>query len=305
MSTGLDAVYEELKRLQKEGLDRVYIEDNTAALLPPPIEKAPIKQEKASPPADGADLKAALETPEAPTQKTPAKPAPAPKKAAPPVKPLPDSPPTLELPKAPSAEQMQWLQEQVENSPVSLDHIKTGEQFVFGSGAIDADIFFCGEAPGEHEAITGQPFAGDAGALLDKILKAMGLDRKSVYMTNIMKWRPEHNKPYGNRPPTPEEMEFCLPYLRAQLEIVQPQVIIGLGNATILGLLKSDTKMTEIRGTWQTFDELPLIFTFQPSYLLFNDTMKTKRMAWEDMLKVMGKTGMPISEKQQGFFLPK
>jgi DNA polymerase len=135
----------------------------------------------------------------------------------------------------------------------------------------------------------------------------MGLDRESVYMTNILKWRPEHDKPYGNRPPTQEEMNFCLPYLKAQIEIVQPKVIIGLGNATVPGLLGPDPsrKMASMRGTWQTFEGTPLIFTFQPAYLLFNDTMKTKRMAWEDMLKAMEKAGLPISEKQKGFFLPK
>jgi len=136
---------------------------------------------------------------------------------------------------------------------------------------------------------------------------AMGLTREAVYMTNLLKWRPEHDKPYGNRLPTQEEMDYCLPFLRAQIKIVQPKVIIALGNATIAGLLGSSPEhtMTSMRGTWQSFEKTPLIFTFQPSYLLLNGTMKSKRMVWEDMLKAMEKIGLPISEKQQNFFLPK
>jgi DNA polymerase len=135
----------------------------------------------------------------------------------------------------------------------------------------------------------------------------MGLKRDAVYMTNIMKWRPKHHKPYGNRPPTQEEMEYCLPFLKAQIQIVQPKVIIGLGNSTVPGLLgpNPDRTMASMRGTWQSFEGIPLIFTYHPSYLLFNDTMKTKRAAWEDMLKAMEKVGLPISAKQKGYFLPK
>ena len=102
-------------------------------------------------------------------------------------------------------------------------------------------------------------------------------------------------------------MEYCRPFLKAQIDIVQPQVIIALGHATVSGLLGAEPnrEMASLRGTWQLFETIPLICTFQPAYLLGNDTMKTKRMIWEDMLKVMKKIGLPISEKQQHFFLPK
>lgn len=303
MSIGLDAVYEELKRLQLEGMDRVFIEDSTMALLTPIA--APIAPPIA-PPAPVIDLQAAMNSGHKPTSEPTPKAAPRKKKAIPTTTPLPNAP-TIELPEGVAATQMQWLKEQVENSPVCNEHLRKSEKVVFGEGALDADIFYCGEAPGEEEAEVGSPFQGKSGELLTKILGAMGLSRKAVYMTNIMKWRPEHDKPYGNRPPTQEEMNFCLPYLKAQIEIVKPKVIIGLGNAAVPGLLGADPgrKMASIRGTWQTFEGIPLIFTFQPSYLLFNDTMKTKRMAWEDMLKAMEKVGLPISEKQQGYFLPK
>ena len=304
MSTGLDAVYEELKRLQLEGMERVYIQDSTLALLTPAKPRTAQKPAKPASLTPAIDLQAAVQSGARPETQAPAS---APKKpVVATVNSLPEAP-TITLPGGDASSRMQWLQQQVENAPVCRQHLRQNEQIVFGQGALDADIFYCGDAPGEEEAACGTPFVGKSGALLSKILSAMGLDRESVYMTNIMKWRPEHHKPYGNRPPTQAEMTFCLPYLKAQIEIVQPKVIIGLGNATVPGLLgpNPNRKMAAIRGTWQSFEGTPLIFTFQPSYLLFNDTMKTKRMAWEDMLKAMEKIGLPISEKQHSYFLPK
>ncbi len=302
MSTGLDAVYEELKRLQMEGMDRVFIEDSTMTLLQP----APEPPKTKTPPI-AIDLQAAVNSGNQ-QNIIETQPAPSPKKKAQSTTtpPLPEAP-TIALPSGDTSTQMQWLQERVESCPTCKEQRRENEKIVFGAGALNADIFYCGEAPGEEEAEAGSPFQGKSGELLTKILGAMGLKRDAVYMTNIMKWRPKHHKPYGNRPPTQEEMEFCLPFLKAQIEIVQPKVIIGLGNSTVPGLLgpNPDRKMASIRGSWQSFEGIPLIFTYQPSYLLFNDTMKTKRAAWEDMLKAMEKVGLPISEKQQGYFLPK
>lgn len=300
MPTGLDAVYEELKRLQLEGMDRVFIEDSTMALLTP----APEAPQPIAPPEPAIDLQAAVNS-----GREPGVPAPkvTPRKKAPPtVAPIPQAP-TINLPDGDAATQMQWLKEQVESSTTCKEQLRQDEQLVFGDGSLDADIFYCGEAPGEDEAELGSPFQGEPGKLLTKILGAMGLSRDAVYMTNIMKWRPKHNKPYGNRPPTQEEIEYCLPYLKAQIEIVKPKVIIALGNATVPGLLGADAnqKIATIRGTWKSFEGTPLIFTYQPSYLLFNDTPKTKRLAWEDMLQAMEKVGLPISDKQRGYFLPK
>ena len=135
----------------------------------------------------------------------------------------------------------------------------------------------------------------------------MGLPRDQVYMANIMKWRPEHDKPFGNRSPTAEEMSFCLPYLQAQIKIVQPKVLIALGNTAISGLLGPDParRMGAIRGTWQTLEGTPLMATYHPSYLLRRDDSATKRQAWEDMLEVMEKVGLPISQRQRAYFLPK
>ena len=180
-------------------------------------------------------------------------------------------------------------------------------KIVFGTGSSQADIFFCGEAPDADEEREGEAFIGKPGQLLSKITSAMGLSSENVFTTNILKWRPEHNKPYGNRPPTLDEMRFCLPYLKAQIKIIQPKVIVALGNTTVSGLLGHDParKMGSVRGTWGQFETIPVMITFHPSYLLRNGTLKTKRMVWEDMLQVMEKCSLKISDQQRGFFLPK
>ncbi len=302
MSSGLEAIANELRRLQRDGVDRVFVEDHTMSLLVPQKEAPAVATpaEKPAAPADHGDLQALVK--EAP-QPQAAQSAKAEALAAPP---LPEAP-QIELPEGDAATQLAWLSERVLACEVCQAQLNEQGQIVFGTGSAEADILFCGEAPAADEERAGEPFVGKPGQLLTKIITAMGLSRESVYMTNILKWRPQHDKPYGNRPPTTDEMRFCLPYLRAQIEIIQPKVIIALGNTAVSGLLgpDPDRKMGSVRGTWASFDDIPVMITFHPSYLLRNDTLKTKRMAWEDMLQVMEKCELPISEKQRGFFLPK
>jgi DNA polymerase len=209
------------------------------------------------------------------------------------------------LPTGSKMERYRWLRDQVLNCEECKKHVRSGKKIVFGTGSMDADIFFCGEAPGADEETIGEPFVGRAGQLLTKIISAMGLARENVYIANIMNWRPEMPTTTGNRPPTREEMNFCLPYLLAQIEIVQPKVIVALGATAAKGLLGDDNfgSMRDIRGKWSTFAHTPLMVTFHPSYLLRNNTNTTKRIVWEDMLSVMEKSGLPISEKQRKFFL--
>ena len=132
----------------------------------------------------------------------------------------------------------------------------------------------------------------------------MGLPREEVYIGNIMNYRPPMPTPLGNRPPELQEMAYYLPFLKAQLEIVQPAVIIALGNTAVEGLLGHDPKrkISQIRGQWLEFDGIPLLPTFHPSYLIRNQSPVIKRHLWEDMLAVMDKLAMPVSEKQRAFF---
>jgi DNA polymerase len=211
------------------------------------------------------------------------------------------------LPPNSFAKQIRWeaLRERVLNNEELKKHLRPGKKLVFGVGSLDAKIFFCGEAPGADEEIQGIPFVGRAGQLLTKIITAMGLSREEVYIGNIMNWRPEMDAEFGNRPPTQEEMQFCLPYLVEQVEIVQPNVIVALGATAVSGLLGCDKnrKMSSVRGKWHEFCNISLMITFHPSYLLRNSTNQMKRVVWEDMLQVMEKIGMPISEKQRQYFL--
>ncbi len=203
--------------------------------------------------------------------------------------------------------QTRWnaLKEIVLSDKVCAEHLRPEKQIVFGVGNLDAKIFFCGEAPGADEEIQGEPFVGKAGQLLTKIIAAMGLERKDVYIGNIMNWRPEC--PKGNRKPTIEEMTYCLPYLKAQVEIVQPQVIVALGMTAVEGLLGVDPtrRMGKIRGQWQTYNGTDLMVTYHPSFLLQYASAQMKRLVWEDMMAVMEKVGLSISDKQRGYFLPK
>lgn len=305
MSSGLEAIANELRRLQRDGVDRVFVEDHTMRLLVPK-KGTPYGQEaataKTAASADHGDLRALVQG----SAKSEGRVSTKTNAAVPKAPPLPEAP-EIELPEGDAATQIAWLHDQVHANEVCQAHLKKPGKIVFGTGSTEADIFFCGEAPGEEEALAGEPFVGKAGQLLTKIIHAMGLSRESTYLTYIMKWRPQHDKPYGNRPPTTEEMRFCLPYLQAQIEIIQPKVIIALGNAAVTGLLGHDPERNfgPVRGTWASFDGIPLMITFHPSYLLRNDTLKTKRMAWEDMLQVMKRCGLSISEKQRGFFLSK
>ena len=174
---------------------------------------------------------------------------------------------------------------------------------VFGVGNIDAELMFIGEAPGADEDEQGEPFVGKAGQLLTRIITAMGLTRDSVYIGNILKCRPDTpGQASGNRKPTSEEMQTCIPYLHEQIDLIRPKVIVALGATAVEGLLGKTIGITRMRGNWNTYRGLPLMPTYHPAYLLRNQNPTEKRRVWEDMMQVMEKLGMPISDKQRKFF---
>ena len=182
--------------------------------------------------------------------------------------------------------------------------VATRKNVVFGVGSIEADLMFVGEAPGADEDVQGEPFVGRAGQLLTKIIQTMGLSRQSVYIANILKCRPDTpGQRHGNRAPTEEEMETCIAWLIEQIDIIQPRVLVALGGTALKGLLGTAAGITRLRGTWQTFHGIPVMPTFHPSFLLRPENAAKKRLVWEDMLQVMEKLGLPISEKQRGYFL--
>ena len=304
MSFGLEAIVNELRRLQRDGVYRVFVEDDTMQLIMPEkdlVARSYSPHGKSTPLSQNRRLQEESEGSYTPPLKTVTKTV-----LTTEVAPLPE-PPKIELPEGDAVNQLAWLKERVLACEVCKEHLSDHGKIVFGNGSPQADILFCGEAPNTDEEHAGKASSGKSGLLLTKIISAMGLSSENVFSTNIMKWRPMHDKPYGDRPPTLEEMRFCLPYLKAQIKIIQPKVIVALGKTTVSGLLGHDPtrKMSAVRGTWDQFECIPVMISFHPSYLVRNGTLKTKRMVWEDMLQVMEKCSLEISDQQRGFFLPK
>jgi uracil-DNA glycosylase len=177
-------------------------------------------------------------------------------------------------------------------------------QTVFGVGNPDAELMFIGEAPGVDEDRQGEPFVGRAGQLLTRIIETMGLIREEVYIANILKCRPDTPRgSFGNRPPTPLEMQTCRPYLVEQIDIIQPKVLVALGAAAVEGLLGTRATMRELRGRWHSYSGTPLMITYHPAYLLRNQAPSEKRKVWEDMLQVLERLERPITERQRNYFL--
>ncbi|MFC7337665.1 uracil-DNA glycosylase family protein [Haloferula chungangensis] len=206
-----------------------------------------------------------------------------------------------------AAEKIESLKQQAMNWAPAKALGTLRETMVFSTGNPEAELMLVGEAPGYQEERQQQPFVGPAGQKLDGILKAMGLDRGEVYISNIVKFRPSMPKQTtNNRKPTPEEMASCMSFVREEVRIVKPKCIVALGATAAEGLLGLTGAVGKMRGSWHEFEGIPTKVTYHPAYLLHgNAGLKDKRMIWEDMLAVMEKLELEISEKQRGFFLPK
>ena len=153
----------------------------------------------------------------------------------------------------------------------------TRTQGVLGAGDRNADWLIVGEAPGAEEDAQGEPFVGPAGKLLDAMLASIGLARgDNVYLTNVLK-----SHPPGNRDPEPDEVAACRPYLLAQIELIQPKLILALGRVAAQSLLDTDEAIGSLRGRVHTFQGVPLVVTYHPAYLLRKPTEKAR--AWEDL----------------------
>ena len=152
---------------------------------------------------------------------------------------------------------------------------------VFGVGNPNAKLMFVGEGPGRDEDLQGEPFVGRAGQLLtDIITKGMGLKRADVYIANVVKCRPPEN-----RNPEPDEVAACEPFLKKQIDLIRPKIIVGLGKFAVQTLLQSKVPITKVRGNWHSYHGIKLMPTFHPAYLLRNPA--DKKLVWEDIKKVI------------------
>ena len=168
---------------------------------------------------------------------------------------------------------------------------KGSRNLVFSSGDPDAEVMIIGEAPGREEDIQGVPFVGRAGRLLDKMLKPIGLTRdkdklndsliNTAYICNVIPWRPPHN-----RDPNTDEIEMMLPFLKRHISLIEPKIIVALGNISCRALI-GQTGITKLRGNWFDFDKIPLMPMCHPAYLLRNNF--AKKDAWSDLLKIKSK----------------
>ncbi|HSY16926.1 MAG TPA: uracil-DNA glycosylase [Candidatus Acidoferrales bacterium] len=289
----LDATIQHLEGLKSRGVRHVAVTPETLRALAQPARPAAAGFKAAAPVAAPRTFSA---------------PAPAARPVAVPVvgsKPAPAPVPATFTPPAPVGDKavaFAALRERALACVKCPNLAAARKNVVFGVGNIDAQLMFVGEAPGADEDEQGEPFVGAAGQLLTKIIQATGLSRADVYIANILKCRPDTpGQTSGNRKPTPAEMETCIPYLHEQIDLIRPKVLVALGGTALEGLLHK-TGIMKLRGQWHEYRGIPLMPTYHPAYLLRNQAMAEKRRVWEDMLQVMEKLGMPVSEKQRNFF---
>jgi uracil-DNA glycosylase len=180
---------------------------------------------------------------------------------------------------APSLDVLRAMLEKFEGCALKF----TATRLVFADGNPQARIMFVGEAPGREEDLEGRPFVGRSGKLLDRMIAAIGLDRGNAYIANVIPWRPP-----GNRTPTPQETQICLPFIQRQIELVNPDVLVTLGNPSTQTLLSTREGIMKTRGRWFDYDTgtrvIRALATFHPAYLLRSPSYK--RMAWQDLRSI-------------------
>ena len=173
-------------------------------------------------------------------------------------------------------EELLKLRETVLQCTLCGELAETRKSVVFGAGNVKAKLMFVGEAPGHDEDVQGLPFVGRAGQLLTKIIESIGLTRQQVFIANVLKCRPP-----GNRPPRPDEILNCEPYLKRQMEILRPKIICALGTFAAQTLLKTGSPISQLRGRFYDYEGSKVLCTYHPAYLLRNPG--EKRKVWEDM----------------------
>ncbi len=288
----LSATIQHLEDLKRQGTRFVKVDSANVAALTSGAAKRPVPAQPTAPaPRDGGRPPgrsfATVPSPVVATAPTP----------------LPASEPIILAPSGSKEADLENLRSRAMVCVKCPNLAASRKNVVWGVGDINSPIMFVGEAPGADEDEQGEPFVGRAGGLLTKIIEAMGFDRGTVYIANILKCRPDTpGQSAGNRPPTPDEIQRCLPYLNAQIDLIQPKAIVALGATAVTGLFGKSAPISKIRGAFMSFRNIPVMPTFHPSYLLRPNGFAAKPLVWQDMLLVLEKIGRPISDKQRSFF---
>jgi len=180
--------------------------------------------------------------------------------------------------------QLEQLREEHDSTCSHCTAATGHKQTVFGTGNPCAQLMFIGEAPGAEEDAQGIPFVGAAGQKLDQIIEAIGMKREDVYIANVLKSRPP-----DNRTPLPSEVDTCGPFLKKQIAIIQPDVIVTLGSPATKYILDTNQGITRLRGSWGKYENIPVLPTYHPAYLLRNYTTEIRGQVWNDMQQVIAK----------------
>jgi DNA polymerase len=283
----LDATIRHLEELKRAGVTHIPVRRETLEALARPVAEPPATQ-YAMHPTPSSTTKTPVSTPVSASR----------------AEPVDMFAERIQVAGATKTEKLTSLRQQA-LSCVKCKHLAASrKQVVFGVGNPESELMFVGEAPGADEDAQGEPFVGRAGQLLTKIIETMGYKRSDIYIGNVLKCRP--NMPpgeSGNRQPTGDEMKTCLPWLQAQIDIIQPKVIIALGAVAMRGLMPEiSTGITKLRGHWLLYRQIPLMPTYHPAYVLRAYTMQNRRAIWEDMLQALEKLGRPITPKMRNYF---
>ena len=206
------------------------------------------------------------------------------------VAPLPAGPSLFEVAEKRPGETLLQVREDLGECTRCKLH-RTRNKIVFGDGSSQARLVFVGEGPGADEDAQGLPFVGRAGKLLTQMIEAMGLQRRDVYICNVVKCRPP-----GNRQPEGDEVESCSPFLFRQLDVIKPKVIVCLGATAFQTLLQSNRSISHFRGQWLDFRGYKMLPTYHPAYLLRNPAAKAD--VWKDLQKVMAELGLEVKKNK-------
>lgn len=287
----LSLILDNLSALKRDGFESVSVNDETLKKLKAAVENSKILGEPVSVPAPAPKIETRSRKIETPTNDVPA----AQKRV-----------PAMKVPVLPVIKTQAEFEEVVKKDALSQKHASVGKKWLLGHGSIPAKLLICGDMPSAEDEANGRIFSDASGTMLEKIIAAMGVPADEIFYTNFFKWRTEASM-FAQKPGLEEATAaYCEPFFKAQVEFIKPQLIVAMGALPAHFFSKKyDAKMGELRGNVFEFCGVKVLTTYHPNYLVRSGSMQSKRALWEDMIKAMEFLGVPVSEKQRNYFLPK